>query len=95
MDTIPIDGEPIAENTGTVAHPPYYEEQTVSVRAYRNHDRDLLLLERRYPNCTLVSEFDILSESTVRARKPASRHPKYVLRAVVALGFETIKEPDS
>lgn len=94
MDSIPIDGEPLSQTTGTVAHPPYYEEQTVEVRAYRNHERDVLLLERRYPNCTLVSEFNILSESTVRARKPPDRHPRYVLKAVVALGFETIKEPE-
>ncbi|WP_254810646.1 hypothetical protein [Natronosalvus amylolyticus] len=94
MDTIPIDGDLVGKTSGTVAHPPYYEDQTVEVRVYRNVERNLLLLERRYPNCTLVSEFDILSTTTVRSRVDPDKHPKYVLRAVAAMGFDTIKQPE-
>ncbi len=93
MDAIPVDGELVSKTSGTVANALTGEPEETEIRAYHNSERSVLLIERRKSHANLVATFDILDDSTVRSRVPTHWHTELVLRAVVALGFETVKAP--
>lgn len=92
MERIRFDGEQLSAQTATVER--YGQTHEIALRVLRDHDEDELLVEQHYEHATVVSVFDVLNESSVRGRTPIERDPECVRKAVYAVGFANIHDPD-
>lgn len=94
MTDRPAEENRIATSEVDYQHRYAAEGQTVDVAVYRNAEEDLLLVEHEYDSATIVTEFAILDDATVRAKKVLTLFPDFVLKAVLAVGYDNIKKPE-
>lgn len=95
MGTIPTEADETGPTYRTT-HKRSWEDESdareVTVRVLRDTDRDVLLVEQEFKHATSISEFWIIDDSTLRAKKPLRVYRDVALKAAIGAGYSEIEE---